>query len=147
MATYGGLKRWANGLLAVAIVAVAAAGCSATKNKPKGSVVSDKLQVVNLTDGLKVDTIDMGRVRTGEVVSRNIALKGSDSGPTLITSTDTSCGCLELACPDEPIAIGGKVVAEMTFYSAGYNYFVPRSFTIYSSSGVAKRLVVVATME
>lgn len=134
--------------IVIAALALLFVGCVGKARKSNTiELVSDKLQVVCLTDSLTTDTLDMGRVSTGEVVSRHIALKNGSEGKLIITSTDTSCGCLELAYPTEPIAAGAKVAAEMTFYSAGYNYFVPRTFTIYSSTGVAKRLIVTAQME
>lgn len=108
----------------------------------------DNAQCVDLADTLRVDTIDFGRVRTGDVVSRIFALGNNSEGPVVVVSTDTACGCLELTYSKEPIKAGEKSSATMTFYSSGYNYFYPRTFYINTTlSRQPKKIVVVADME
>lgn len=108
----------------------------------------DGAQCIDLADSLKVDTIDFGRVRTGDVVSRIFALGNSSEGPVVVVSTNTSCGCLELTYPKEPIKSGEKAEATMKFISSGYNYFYPRTFYINTTlSRQPKTIVVVADME
>ena len=105
----------------------------------------EQLQCIDLTDTLRVDTIHFGQVRTGEVLVRSLALKNGSESPVVLISTDTSCGCLELEYPKEPLQAGQMVEAKMSFYSSGYNYFVPRSFMLVTSASKSpKRLVVTA---
>lgn len=107
----------------------------------------DLLQSIDLADSLSVDTIDFGKVRSGEVLERRLALKNSSERPIVLITTDTSCGCLELEYPKEPVKGGEAVEAKMTFFSSGYNYFAPRSFTLVTTaSKLPKRLVVTATI-
>lgn len=112
------------------------------------SSATDHLQTIVLTDSMRVDTIDFGRVRAGEVVERTVALENKGVAPLVIVTTDTSCGCLELDYVREPISAGEKSVAKMTFYSSGYNYFVPRAFYIVTSATMGpKKIIVTADME
>lgn len=105
-------------------------------------------QTVSLIDTLRTDTLHFGKVRAGEVVERTFSLSNPSEAPVLIVATDTSCGCLEMEYPREPISAGDKVSAKMTFYSSGYNYFPPRAFYIITSaSHTPKKLVVTADME
>lgn len=105
-------------------------------------------QVISLVDTLRVDTLDFGKVRAGEVVERDFLLSNPSAEPVVILSTETSCGCLEMEYPHEPVMAGTNSVAKMTFYSSGYNYFVPRAFYITTSASHSpKKLVVVADME
>lgn len=110
--------------------------------------VVERLQSVDVGNTSKVDTIDFGRVRTGEVVSRTIALHNTSDSPMVVLGTQTSCGCLWLDYDKRSVARGEKMAVEMNFDSAGYTYFVPRTFYITTNlSPEAKKLVVVATME
>lgn len=110
--------------------------------------IPDKRQEVSLVDTLRTDTLNFGKVRAGEVVERTFFLSNTSEAPVLIVTTDTSCGCLEMEYPREPIVAGGSVNAKMTFYSSGYNYFPPRAFYIVTTlSHTPKKLVVVADME
>lgn len=108
----------------------------------------EDVQCVDLTDTLRVDTVNFGRVRMGDVVSRTFALGNGSEGPVVVISTETACGCLELTYPKQPIASGEKAAATMTFYSSGYNYFYPRAFYIKTSaSRTPRKIVVTADME
>lgn len=131
--------------LLVVAFALLFASC-AGRNNASDNVSLDRLQSIDLADSLKVDTIDFGRVRTGEVLVRSLALKNSSERPVLLINTETSCGCLEMEYPKEPIKGGEAVEAKMTFFSSGYNYFAPRSFTLVTTAS-SKRLVVTATIE
>ncbi len=140
---------------AVAVVVTLASllcyGCGPRTSRAKGSTDIDKvnvLQSVDVANTAQTDTIDFGRVRTGEVVSRSIALHNTSEAPMAVLGTRTSCGCLWLDYDKRSVARGEKMAVEMIFDSAGYTYFVPRTFYITTNlSSEAKKLVVVATME
>lgn len=140
--------------LAIAVVAFLAIGCGhkgGNKRAAKGAdtvSVADLLQKIDLAEVSKVDTVDFGVVKTGEVVSRQLALTNGASAPLVITSTNTSCGCLKLDYLDKPISSGEKMVVTMWFDSAGYTFFYPRAFYVQGSmEGGEKKIVVVAEME
>lgn len=133
-------------LLCVVAFALFCTSCGGRRGSTaKGSLES--FQSIDLVDTLSVDTIDFGRVRSGEVLVRPLALCNSSQRPVVLITTNTSCGCLELDYPKEPVVAGGAVKAEMTFFSSGYNYFPPRSFLLVTSASMSpKKLVVTATI-
>jgi hypothetical protein len=118
------------------------------QNEKASSALVEALQAIDLSDTAKVDTLDFGVVKTGEVLSRQVALTNSGEAPVVVASTETSCGCLRLEYPTVPIEKGKKVVAEMWFDAAGYTFFYPRAFYLRGSmAGGEKKIVVVAEME
>ena len=133
-------------LLCVVAFALFCTSCGGRRGSTaKGSLES--FQSIDLVDTLSVDTIDFGRVRSGEVLVRPLALRNSSQRPVVLITTNTSCGCLELDYPKEPVVAGRAVKAEMTFFSSGYNYFPPRSFLLVTSASMSpKKLVVTATI-
>lgn len=142
--------------LAVAVVAFLAIGCGPKGGRKSEGAGADAgaaslvemLQSIDLADTERVDTISFGVVKTGEVVSRQVALANGGEAPLVITATNTSCGCLKLDYPDTPIPSGAKVAATMWFDSAGYTFFYPRAFYLQGTmAGGEKKIVVVAEME
>ena len=105
--------------------------------------------IIDVSDNQKVDTLNFGKVRAGEVVEIALALANTTEKPLLVLSTETSCGCLELEFSKEPLRAGDKSAAKMIFYSSGYTYFVPRAFYVITSASAMepKKLVVMADME
>ncbi len=123
-------------------------GCGGNNTKRTTTNTLDARTVIDVSDCARVDTLNFGRVRAGEVVEIALALANTSEKPLLVLSTETSCGCLEMEYPREPLEAGASSAAKMTFYSSGYNYFVPRAFYITTSaSQIPKKLVVVADME
>lgn len=137
--------------LMVALASILCYGCGPRAGRAKGAAERGNvgmLQSVDVGNTSKADTIDFGRVRTGEVLSRTIALHNTSEAPMVVLSTQTSCGCLWLDYDKRSVARGEKMAVEINFDSAGYTYFVPRTFYITTNlSSEAKKLVVVATME
>ncbi len=104
--------------------------------------------IIDVSDVERVDTLNFGKVRAGEVVEIALAFANNSEKPLLLLSTETSCGCLELEFSKEPLRAGGQSAGAMTFYSSGYNYFPPRAFYIKTShSSEPKKLIVRADME
>ena len=150
------LKRHLNILKRCCLIVLAAFfayGCVGKAGKKvqsemASSALVEALQAIDLSDTAKVDTLDFGVVKTGEVLSRQVALTNSGEAPVVVASTETSCGCLRLEYPTVPIEKGKKVVAEMWFDAAGYTFFYPRAFYLRGSmAGGEKKIVVVAEME
>lgn len=132
-------------LLRVVAFALLCSSCGGRRGTKSADL--SLLQRVDIADVATADTIDFGRVRPGEVLTRSLTLANDSQSPVLIVSTDTSCGCLEMEYPEEPIGAGKVVEVKLTFYSSGYNYFAPRSFYLNTSAAnEPKRLVVTATM-
>lgn len=125
-------------------------GCGAGGAK-RTTTATDNLAgrtIIDVSNVERVDTLNFGKVRAGEVVEIALAFANSTEKPLLMLSTETSCGCLELEFPKEPLRAGEKLAGKMTFYSSGYNYFPPRAFYIKTSqSSEPKKLIVRADME
>ena len=150
------LKRHLNILKRCCLIVLAAFfayGCvgkagKKVQSEKASSALVEALQAIDLGDTERVDTLDFGVVKTGEVLSRQVALTNSGEAPVVVASTETSCGCLRLEYPTVPIEKGKKVVAEMWFDAAGYTFFYPRAFYLRGSmAGGEKKIVVVAEME
>lgn len=153
-ATAGRCCHLLRGVLLVALLTIGLGyGCvsrgrSGESTTTKNIAVHPSMQVVDMADVERVDTLDLGRVRMGERVSRTFALHNNGDRPMVVLSTETACGCLSLDYPQVSVGVGEKVGVEMHFDSAGYTYFFIRSFTIMTTlSEKGKKLVVVATME
>ena len=128
-------------------VAFAFCLCSCVGRGSK-AVDTSHLQRVDLTATAATDTLHFGSVRTGEIVERQFVVCNSGLSPVLLLGTETSCGCLELEYPREPIVAGEERVVTMRFYSLGYTYFIPRAFYLRTSlSPEGRCLIVTADME
>ncbi len=94
--------------------------------------------------GSATDTLFMGRMGDGEVVSRMVTLRNDGSSPLLFVRTSTSCGCVSVDLPTEPLAAGAEVVVPFRFDSAGYGgTHVVRPIYIYTSLSDHPLMVVV----
>ncbi|MBR2424495.1 MAG: DUF1573 domain-containing protein [Tidjanibacter sp.] len=141
-------------VVALLVACLLCVGCGGRRSGRSASVAEKSvnigaLQSVDVSDTATVDTIDFGRVKEGELLSRTFALHNGAQRPMVIASTSTSCGCLWLDYEkNHSVGAGESVAVEMNFDSAGYTYFVPRAFYITTTlSEKAKKIVVVATME
>jgi hypothetical protein len=145
MSSCGANRARVRGVLLGALLAVFMCSCGQRGSKVHESspALLDAAQCVDLADTLRVDTIDFGRVRRGDVVSRTFALGNSSEGPIVVVGTETACGCLELSYPKSPVVAGTRAEATMRFNSSGYNYFPPRSFYIKTTYSSHPRLIVV----
>lgn len=139
--------------LVLTVACLLCVGCGArgrhrTTTATEQKVALEGLQSVDVGNVESVDTINFGRVRMGEVVSRTFALHNTAKRPMAVVGTQTSCGCLWLDYEKASVPAGAKLAVEMNFDSAGYDYFVPRAFYITTTLfEKAKKVVVVATME
>ncbi len=110
------------------------------------SVVGERFLVsaTRFAEQRAVDTLDMGRMADGEVVSRMVALRNDGDVPLLFVRTSTSCGCVSVELPEEPLAAGDEVVVPFRFDSAGYGgIHVARPIYIYTSISDEPLMVVV----
>lgn len=120
-----------------------ATGCvnRTTRTAPTG-------QIISINQSLTPDTVDMGTLRSGEVLTKNITLRNDTDSPVVLLSSRTSCGCLRVSLPDAPVKPAEQFAAEVTFDSAGYLYWLPHTIEI--STSFADRplnIVVTATIK
>lgn len=97
--------------------------------------------------GNAVDTVYMGRVSAGEVVSRKIRLRNAADTPLLLVSSRTTCGCVAVDYSTEPIRAKGNTTIEVRFDSAGYGGGFSQSLYLQTSiSEEPHKLVVTANV-
>lgn len=96
--------------------------------------------------GQTSDTIDMGRIRAGEIVRRDLLIRNADSKPFVILSVTTSCGCTTVDFAKEPVMPGKEVPFSFEFDSKGFNGYQLKHITI-STSIAAQPFTLVAAGE
>lgn len=96
--------------------------------------------------GQTADTIDMGRIRAGEIVRRDLLIRNADSKPFVILSVKTSCGCTTVDFAKEPVMPGKEVPFSFEFDSKGFNGYQLKHITI-STSIAAQPFTLVAAGE
>lgn len=103
------------------------------------------LSAERLTSGKAIDTVYMGRVGAGEVVTRKLAIRNADTTALAILSTRTTCGCVAAEFSSEPIRAKRSTTFDVRFDSAGYGGRFSQSIYITTSlSDEPLRLVVTA---
>ena len=68
-------------------------------------------------DGGLSDTLQLGRMRQGEVIATNIRIVNGDSVPMVILREATSCGCTTATYSRKPIAAGSSSDIALEFDS------------------------------
>jgi len=80
--------------------------------KAAGNLLKTNVVVV-LSDSLhetaRCDTIALGRLVQGEVVTGEFMLRNAGAGPVVVVSVESSCGCTTVDYPKQPV-IPGKMV-------------------------------------
>ena len=129
-------------ILSAVVAAVAACGRSSKAPDTTGAEASfAPSMTIALSDSLlhagqTTDTIDMGRIRAGEIVRRDLLIRNAGSKPFVILSVRTSCGCTTVDFAKEPVMPDSK----------GFNGYQLKHITI-STSGVAQPFTLVAAGE
>ncbi len=65
------------------------------------------------------DTIDMGLLRSGETVSRQLRVRNADSLPLVITGVQTVCGCTVVEYPSVPVRPGEEATVTLGLDTRG----------------------------
>ena len=100
-----------------------------------------------LSSGNAIDTIYMGRVGAGEVVTRKLALRNADEQHLVLQSSRTTCGCVAVEFSTEPIQSKRSRDIEVRFDSAGYSGHFSQSLYLQTSlSDTPLHLVVTANV-
>lgn len=139
-------------ILSVAVTMVVACGRSPKAPDTTGAEVSfAPSMTVALSDSLlhagqTTDTIDMGCIRAGEIVRRDLLIRNADSKPFVILSVKTSCGCTTVDFAKEPVMPGKEVPFSFEFDSKGFNDYQLKHITI-STSIAAQPFTLVAVGE
>lgn len=79
-----------------------------------------KLSAERLDTKQAVDTVYMGRVSAGEIVTKKIAVCNEEEGPMVMLGSRTTCGCVGVEFSSEPVQGKRTRDIEVRFDSAGY---------------------------
>lgn len=94
-------------------------------------------QVISLSDSVlthrAADTIDMGRMKTGEVVVRKVSIRNAGEKPLVLVSVDKSCGCVETTYPKTPMKPGETGEMDIVFDSQGLTGWVYKTIGVHTS--------------
>ena len=80
-------------------------------------------QVVEFTDSLLntgvTDTLHFGRMRSGEIAVKTLAIKNSTSDPLVILRHETTCHCATITYTKQPLMPSGQSEIRFEFDSRG----------------------------
>ena len=95
-------------------------------------IVPDKTgaAVIVLTDSVRTDTVDLGRMHAGEVVRRDLLLRNGSDRPMIVLSAETSCGCTTVDFEREPVQPGAEAGFVFEFDSKGFSGYQLKHITL-----------------
>lgn len=120
------------------LVLYACAGRTSRPDSNKADAGSLYAFTAELSDSLLKsgvsDTLDLGRMREGEVISQTIGLRNGGDTPVVILGVETSCGCTTVDYPRQPIMPGETEALGFRFDSRGEYGRQFKSFRIFTSA-------------
>ncbi|MBE6210526.1 MAG: DUF1573 domain-containing protein [Rikenellaceae bacterium] len=105
-------------IIIVVAVATLAIACGGTQKR-----VEYAGQVVTFTDSLLTsgvtDTLHFGRMHSGEIAVKTLALENSTSEPLVILRHETTCHCATITYTKQPLMPGSRSEIRFEFDSRG----------------------------
>lgn len=99
--------------------------------------VADSGTVLVLNDSLQSapvsDSINLGRLKAGEVVEGELSILNAGNTPFIILSVETTCGCAQIDYPKHPLKAGESGIFTYRYDSSGQTGFQIKQFTIITS--------------
>lgn len=80
------------------------------------------------------DTLQLGRMRSGEVIEQNIGVVNLTPQPIVITNTESTCGCTDIDYPTQPLAAGDTARVAIRFDSQGFYGWQFKRIRVYTSA-------------
>ena len=77
-------------------------------------------RTILLADSMSRDTVDLGRMRQGEIVRQRLLLENGYREPMVILSVSTSCGCTSAEFDRHPVQPGALSDFSFEFDSKGF---------------------------
>lgn len=140
-------------IFAAALTILAACGGKAKKGTSgDGTEAASGVQIVALSDSLikhrRADTLDFGRVRAGEQVTREFRLRNAADKALVVTQVDLSCGCVQAEYPREPLMPGAEAAMALTLDTRDLSGRVYKTVGVRTSlSPQAYTLLVIAEVD
>lgn len=86
--------------------------------------------VIVLTDSVRTDTVDLGRIHAGEVIRRDLSLRNGSDRPMIVLSAATNCGCTTVDFEREPVQPGAEAGFVFEFDSKGFTGYQLKHITL-----------------
>ena len=125
------------------IVLFAFVGCggrsSAPALPPESAKQAPLATFITISDTLTTapsDTLQLGRMRSGEIVAQSVGVINNSSSPLVITRTESSCGCTNIDYPQQPTLAGDTLRATIEFDSHGFYGWQFKRVQLYTSAAV-----------
>lgn len=83
------------------------------------------------------DTLQLGRMRSGEIVAQAVGVINNSPTPLVITRTESSCGCTNIDYPQQPTLAGDTLRATIEFDSHGFYGWQFKRVQLYTSAAVS----------
>lgn len=87
----------------------------------------------DIMENIISDTIDLGVVRRGEVVSQDISLRNLTGSNLIILSVSAGCGCTTVDFDKKPASPGEDISLSFLYNSEGYHGFQSKSVNVLTS--------------
>lgn len=130
--------------LLVALVLVAFVGCGGRNNSsapiPETKYKAPLQSIVSVGDTLGTapsDTLQLGRMRSGEIVAQAVGVINNSPTPLVITRTESSCGCTDIDYPSQPIGVGDTARIAIRFDSQGFYGWQFKRVRLYTSAALS----------
>ena len=88
------------------VAVVCAVGCVDRTSLNDGTREAVASRTILLADSMSRDTVDLGRMRQGEIVRQRLLLENGYREPMVILSVSTSCGCTSAEFDRHPVQPG-----------------------------------------
>ena len=102
------------------VAVVCAVGCVDRTSLNDGTREAVASRTILLADSMSRDTVDLGRMRQGEIVRQRLLLENGYREPMVILSVSTSCGCTSAEFDRHPVQPGALSDFSFEFDSKGF---------------------------
>lgn len=146
------------GVLATTALVLTTVSCTGGKTKqtntqgdtPAGiqeAVHTPLRQVIALSDSLLsnrgADTIEMGRMGSGEILIKELTLRNDGAAPLVITGLEKTCDCLDIDYPRAPLKPGEEALISLSFDSKRLTGWAYKTIGLRTSLGAKSYILIV----
>lgn len=136
--------------IAFFVLLVITGGFASCRGKIKTAAGASGGVVFEVSDSIIVagvaDTLDFGRMREGEMVSREFRIRNMGNEPLVVINVESSCGCALFGFDREPVMPGGEKTITASFDSAGYYGEVIKTASLHTSLSQKPHTIIVEAL-
>ncbi len=121
-------------ILPIVLLAVLTACGSRTEKAGVPEEAAAGGRIVAMSDSVRSDTVDLGTIRPGEIIRRDLRLHNGYGVPMVILSVTTSCGCTSVEFDRKPIPAGENAAFSFRFDSRGFTGYPLKKITLKTSA-------------